>query len=145
MTIPFVNRLTSRQPMHLSSGKALVQTFFDVYNTQNYSVLYGCMAANYFDHSLPQVKSIEDAITILQSTHSAFPDLRVEIDDLIEENNQVVFRGRFSGTHQGDFLGHSASGARVAFEAIEIFKIRDQKIAESWGYWPTADILAQIL
>ena len=131
--------------MNLSSGKDLVRTFFEVYNTQDYGILYSCMAAAYFDHSLPQVRSIEDAITILKSTHASFPDIHVEIHDLIEENDQVVFRGRFRGTQQGDFLGHPASGARVEFEAIEIFKIRDQKIAESWGYWPIGDILKQIL
>jgi len=131
--------------MNLSSGKELVRTFFEVYNNQDYSILYGCLAVNYFDHSLSQVRSIEDAITILKSTHTSFPDIRVEIDDLIEENDQVVFRGRFRGTHLGDFLGHAASGARVEFEAIEIFKIRNQKIAESWGYWPTGNILKQIL
>ena len=145
MSKPFNSQRNTPQPMTLSSGKELVRTFFEVYNTQDYSILYRCMANNYFDHSLPQVKSIEDAITILKSTHQAFPDIHVDIHDLIEENDQVVFRGRFSGTHQGDFLGHSASGARVAFEAIEIFKIRNQKIAESWGYWPSGDIFSQIL
>ena len=131
--------------MNLPNGKELVRTFFEVYNSQDYSILYSCMAASYFDHSLPQVRSIEDAIAILKSTHSAFPDIHVEIEDLIEEKDQVVFRGCFRATHLGDFLGHGASGARVAFEAIEIFKIRDQKIAESWGYWPTGDIFSQIL
>jgi predicted ester cyclase len=99
---------------------------------------------NYYDHSLPQVRSIEDAIAILKETHASFPDLKVTIDDLIEEDNKVVFRGHFTGTHLGEFVGLLPSGLRVEFEALEIFKLESQKITESWGYWPMTNILSQI-
>lgn len=102
------------------------------------------MADNYFDHSLSFVQSLADAIEVLESTHRAFPDLSVVIDDLIEEADRVVFRGRFSGTQLGDFMGISPTGLRVQFEAIEIFRIKDCKISESWGYWPAADISRQL-
>ena len=130
--------------MDLEANKSLVRQFFQVYITQDYATLYECMAPNYSDNSLPQVRCIEDAIMILQSTHRAFPDIRVEIHDLIAELDQVVFRGRFKGTHLGDFVGHPASGASVDFEAIEIFKIVNNKISGSWGYWPMGDILKQL-
>ncbi|MFM8295233.1 MAG: ester cyclase [Microcystaceae cyanobacterium] len=91
-----------------------------------------------------QVRSIEDAIAILKQTHASFPDLQVQIDDLIEEDNKVVFRGRFTGTHLGEFSGLSPSGLPVEFEALEIFKLENQKITESWGYWPMTDIIRQI-
>ena len=131
--------------MKLTANKQIVRAFFEVYNTRDYRSLFDCMSSCYFDHSLPQVRSIPDAIAILQSTHRAFPDIQVEIDDLIEEGDRVVFRGRFRGTHLGDFLGHAPSGAKIEFEAIEIFRIQNRKISESWGYWPTGDILGQIL
>lgn len=131
-------------PSPEATNKALVRMFFDVYNTKDYASLSQCMALDYRDHTLPQVRSLADAIVILQQTHSSFPDLQVRIDDLIAEKDQVVFRGMFSGTHLGDFLGHAGTGCRIGFEAIEIFRIRDQKIAESWGYWPTGSILRQL-
>ncbi|MFM9047139.1 MAG: ester cyclase [Cyanobium sp.] len=130
--------------MKTPTNKEVVQAFFDVYNTKDYDNLTSCMCTNYCDHTLPQVRSIADAITILQSTHSAFPDMRVEILDLIEEDDRVVFRGRFSATHLGSFLGYSPTGKHVRFEAIEIFQLRDQKIIASWGYWPSEDIKRQI-
>lgn len=66
------------------------------------------------------------------------------IEDLIAEDDQVVFRGRFVATHSGDFLGHQATSARIEFEAIEIFRLNGDKIIESWGYWPSSDIIKQI-
>lgn len=130
--------------MSLSDIKEIVRTFFKIYDTHDYGLAYECMAEDYIDHSLPQVRSLADAIAILQSTHRSFPDIRVVIEDLIAEGDQVVFRGRFIATHLGEFLGRPATGARIDFEAIEIFKIKGLKITESWGYWPSGDIIKQI-
>ena len=131
------------QRMHATPGD-VVTAFFEVYNTKRYEDLRSCMAATYFDHTLAYVRSLEDAIEVLASIHCSFPDLHVDIDDLISEGELVVFRGRFTGTHLGDFAGVGATGRRVEFEAIEIFKVKDGRIAESWGYWPSHDILRQL-
>lgn len=126
------------------TNKDVVRQFFEIYNSQDYEAAYQCMASNYCDRGLPQVRSVEDAIEILKLTHQSFPDIKVAIDDLIEENDKVVFRGRFSATHLGEFVGIAPTGARVEFEALEIFRIENQKITESWGYWPMSEIVRQI-
>ncbi|HAO09928.1 MAG TPA: hypothetical protein DCQ51_01795 [Planktothrix sp. UBA8407] len=126
------------------TNKEIVAGFFEIYNNKDYQAMYRYFVPNYYDHGLPQVRSIEDAIVILKQTHASFPDIQVTIDDLIEENNKVVFRGRFTGTHLGEFVGLPPSRLRVEFEALEIFKLENQKITESWGYWPMTDILNQI-
>ncbi|MBW4593250.1 MAG: ester cyclase [Brasilonema angustatum HA4187-MV1] len=126
------------------TNKEVVRQFFEIYNNQDYEAAYKYIAPNYIDHGLPQVRSVEDAIEILKATHKAFPDIKVVINDLIEENNKVVFRGHFTATHLGEFVGIAPSGVKVEFEALEIFKIENQKITESWGYWPLSEILSQI-
>lgn len=126
------------------TNKEVVRLFFEIYNSQDYKATYKYIAPNYIDHGLPQVRSVEDAIEILKTTHKAFPDIKVVIDDLIEENDKVVFRGHFTATHLGEFVGMAATGVKVEFEALEIFKIENQKITESWGYWPLSEIVSQI-
>ena len=130
--------------MNNLTNKEVVAGFFEIYNNKDYQAMYRYFVPNYYDHSLPQVRSIEDAIAILKQTHASFPDLQVTIDDLIEEDNKVTFRGHFTGTHLGEFAGFAPSGLRVEFEALEIFKLENQKITESWGYWPMTNILSQI-
>ncbi|MDJ0661551.1 MAG: ester cyclase [Crocosphaera sp.] len=130
--------------MNNSSNKEVVRQFFEIYNTQNYEIAYECMALNYFDHGSDSARSVEDAIKILKGTHKAFPDIKVTINDLIEENDKVVFRGHFTATHLGEFVGLGPTGVKVEFEALEIFKIENHKITESWGYWPMQSIISQI-
>ena len=126
------------------TNKEIVAGFFEIYNTKDYSTIYQFVAANYFDHSLPEVRSAAAAIAILESVHQSFPDIQVKIDDLIEEDNKVVFRGHFTASHLGEFRGIPPTGNRIQFEALEIFKVENQKITESWGYWPMSNILDQI-
>ncbi|MCM0588928.1 MAG: ester cyclase [Gloeotrichia echinulata DVL01] len=127
--------------MNNLTNKEVVRLFFEIYNNQDYEASYKYIAPDYIDHGLPQVRSVEDAIEILKTTHKAFPDIKVVIDDLIEENDKIVFRGHFTGTHLGEFINIAPTGVKVEFEALEIFKIENQKITESWGYWPIAAIL----
>lgn len=70
-----------------------------------------------------------------------FPDLHVQIDDLIAEGSKVAVRWTFTGTQQGEFMGKPGSGKQVNLSGIDIYRISDGKIAE---WWRTADILSML-
>ncbi len=129
--------------MNNLTNKEVVRSFFETYNTQDCEAAYKYLSLNYLDHG-PPARNIEDAIKTLKSTYQSFPDIKVVIDDLIEENDKVAFRGHFSATHLGEFVGIAPTGAKLEFEAFEIFKIENQKIIESWGCWPMQEIFNQI-
>lgn len=75
----------------------------------------------------------------------SFPDMRMEIVDLVAEDETVVGRFACSGTHLGEWLGHPATGRR--FEAVaEVygFRFRDGRIVDAWGIEDTLDRLRQL-
>lgn len=37
-------------------------------------------------------------------------------------------------------MGIPPTGKRIAFEALENFKVEEGIITESWGYWPDKEI-----
>src|SRR5690242_14389101 len=41
---------------------------------------------------------------LFERLHTAFPDLRVEICDMIAEDDKVVSRNLVTGTHEGEFM-----------------------------------------
>jgi steroid delta-isomerase-like uncharacterized protein len=63
----------------------------------------------------------------------AFPDATHSIDDLFAEGDRVVLRATARGTHRGEFVGVPPTNRSVEFTAMVIYRIRDGKIAESWG------------
>jgi len=76
--------------------------------------------------------------------HGAFPDLRVEIHDQVAEGDKVVTRKTFHGTHRGDFMGIPPSGAGVAFDVIDIVRVRNGKMTEHWNVVDALALMTQL-
>ena len=65
---------------------------------------------------------------------SSFPDVRMEVVDLIAEGDTVVGRFTCSGTHLGEWRGHAPTGRRFeAVDEVSIFRFREGQIVEAWG------------
>ncbi len=124
------------------TNKDLVRLFFKSgYYDNNYEETLMILAEDYYNHHSQAVtNSNQQAIDILKVVQESFPDMKVSILDLIEENNKVVCRLNFTATHNHTYMGIEPSGVQVSWEAIQIFKIENGKISESWGYWPDQQI-----
>jgi predicted ester cyclase len=75
----------------------------------------------------------------------AFPDVHMQVVELIAEDDKVAGRFLCSGTHQGTWRGHAPTGRR--FERVDevyIFRLRDGRIAHAWGLEDTHKRLRQL-
>jgi predicted ester cyclase len=73
-----------------------------------------------------------------------FPDLKVEILDLVGEGDKVTTRKAFQGTHTGDFMGIPASHKKVTIKVIDIIRLKDGKYVEHWGFSNLAEIMTDL-
>ena len=76
---------------------------------------------------------------------ASFPDVHMEVVELIAEEDKVVGRFTCSGTHLGAWRGHAPTGRR--FEAIDevyIFRFSDGRIVHAWGLEDTLGRLEQL-
>ena len=64
----------------------------------------------------------------------AFPDFRMEIVDLVAEGEKVTAHFKCSGTHEGDWQGHAATGRRFeGVDEIYIFEVKDGRLQGAVG------------
>ena len=70
---------------------------------------------------------------IITSCRAAFHGLHVTIDDLMADGDRVTCRFTARGVHNGEFMGLPPTGKEIRMTGIEIFRLRDGKIAELWG------------
>ncbi|MBM3925067.1 MAG: ester cyclase [SAR202 cluster bacterium] len=75
------------------------------------------------------------------SLWSAFPDFKVNADDLISEGDKVTARFTANGTHKGEFMGVPATGKKVNFPVITTFRIQKGKCVERWT---VADVMGMM-
>jgi predicted ester cyclase len=65
---------------------------------------------------------------------ASFPDVHMEIVELIAEGDKVVGRFTCSATHLGEWLGHAATGRRFErVDEVAIFQLRDGRIVHAWS------------
>ncbi|MFT4603008.1 MAG: steroid delta-isomerase-like uncharacterized protein [Arenicella sp.] len=60
----------------------------------------------------------------------AFPDIHFKINSLVAEGDMVVGAFDIEGTHQGEFFNTPATGKKVNFTAIDIWRFDSGKIVE---------------
>ena len=75
----------------------------------------------------------------------SFPDMRMEIVDLVAEDDRVVARFACSATHTGEWRGHAPTGRR--FEQIDevyFFTFEGDRIAGAWGIEDTLERFRQL-
>jgi len=86
----------------------------------------------------------EENRQFISSLRAAFPDLRFTVDDQIAEGDKVCVRYRFQATHAGPFQGMPATGKRIAYSGILIYRVEGARIAEQWTEFDLLGLLRQI-
>jgi predicted ester cyclase len=76
--------------------------------------------------------------------HSAFPDWREEIVELVAEGDTVAGRFRCSGTHLGEFLGEAPTGRQMEVEEVLFLRAKNGKFVDFWALEDSLGRLRQL-
>ena len=75
----------------------------------------------------------------------SFPDVHMEVLELVAEGDRVAGRFLCSGTHSGEWRGHEPTGRRFEHvDEVYFFSFRDGMIAGAWGLEDNASRLRQL-
>lgn len=126
-------------------NKNIVTNFFvEGYENKNYDSVMTYLSDDYVDHSPANARGNQQAVDILKLVESQYSDMSVKMLDILSEGDLVSVRVLIDAVHSGESMGIPATGKHISFEALEIFRINDGKIVESWGYWPDSEIESQL-
>jgi predicted ester cyclase len=76
---------------------------------------------------------------------ASFPDVHMEIVELIAEGDKVVGRFTCSATQLGAWLGHAPTGRRFErVDEVTIFRLREGRIVHAWSLEDTLGRLQQL-
>ena len=86
-------------------------------------------------------KAFKDVVT---KYRNAFPDCRLDIDELISTGDKVIVRWRYSGTHTGQLEGIKPTGRRVSGSGITINTFSGDRIREAFVNWDALGLMQQL-
>ena len=83
-------------------------------------------------HTNEESVSREQLADIFKMIGAAVPDLRWTIEDIQTYGDQIVVRGKATGTPTGEFWGAKPTGKSFNTMAIDIFTVKNGKLASAF-------------
>lgn len=129
--------------------KALTRRLYEeAMNQGNLDLIDELVHDDFVEHEElpPGVPQGKEAPRVMFSMmRSAFPDFRVDVEDMLSEGSKVVIRARFSGTHEGtEFMGIPPTGNRIDIPVIDILEFEGDKVISHWGVMDNAVMMQQL-
>ncbi|MGB7874030.1 MAG: ester cyclase [Anaerolineales bacterium] len=119
--------------MSTETNKAIVRRYIEqVLNEQRHDLVEEFLTENIELHGSGIPPGLEVVKQWFSTYATAFPDGRTIIEDVVAEDDRVVARTTFNGTHQAEIEGIPATGKKVSMPGITIFRLDNGKIAEGW-------------
>jgi steroid delta-isomerase-like uncharacterized protein len=135
--------------MLTETNKTLSRRFLEeVWNKGNLAVLNEIIAKDHINSgpgTLPGLPTGPEGSKQLVTVYrNAFPDVHFTIDEQIAEGDKVVTRWTAHGTHQGELVGIPATGKSSTVTGINVDRVVNGKIAESWGIFDQFGMMQQL-
>ncbi|HEV7126024.1 MAG TPA: ester cyclase [Ktedonobacterales bacterium] len=126
---------------------ALVRRYLDeAWNRGNLAVIDELMAPNYV-RILPLPApplDREGQKRRIAGFRTAFPDLHLDVEQLLAQGDLVAFRILIRGTHTGPFQGLAPTGRSITLTATDILRIAGGQVVEHWGNLDELGLLRQL-
>jgi len=126
--------------------KSIIATFYSKCLTVNPETDVAVLMSQILDPGFQskgsdEVKSREHLIGQIQFFWNLVPDLKWEVQEMVQDGNKVVVRSLVSGTPNGNFMGTPTNGTR-SFKTmtIDIHTIENGQVVEVYHLedWATA-------
>ena len=78
------------------------------------------------------------------SLFRGFPDIKQTIEDIVAEQDRVVYRSTMEGTHTGEFLGIPPTNKLVKINDFTLLKIANGQIKEWWYECNLLEVMKQL-
>jgi predicted ester cyclase len=102
------------------------------------------MGEDYIQHN-PYVEQGSDGFKrFFETWFTAIPDFQYELKNLIVNDDFIWVYGSYSGTHSNEWLGIPATQAEYQFDAVDIFRVEDGKLAEHWDVMDLYSLFQQL-
>ncbi|HJT89307.1 MAG TPA: ester cyclase [Bryobacteraceae bacterium] len=90
------------------------------------------------------VEGREAARQNVEARLRAFPDLRLDVEEVLATGDKVVARWRMTGTHTGEFVGIAPTNRRVEIRGCTVAQVRNGKVIRTRVYADNATMLQQL-
>jgi predicted ester cyclase len=116
--------------MHAAERDTQVRNFVkEVWNGRNYEAAADLYAESYVN---PFGTGPSARVEPIRRYHQAFPDLQLDVEELIVAGDTVVLRVTFRGTDTGGYVGRAPTRRAVEEWAVTIMHFEGDRVVSEW-------------
>jgi steroid delta-isomerase-like uncharacterized protein len=133
--------------MSSDQNKAIVRRAFEEPWKGNLDVIDELIASDYVGHDPAEPeprRGPEGLREFVTAYRSAFPDVRVTVEQQLAEGDLVATRWTARGTHEGELMGIQPTGKQVTVSGMSISRLSNDKIVEGFQNWDTLGMMQQL-
>lgn len=126
---------------------AVRRLFAELWNKGDLPVADELIAPTYIHHdaSTPEFgRGPESEKKRVSFYRTAFPDIRLTIEDIMAGGETVVARWNCRGAHRGDLSGIAPTGNQFAISGVTIVRFANGKMVESYVNWDALGLMQQL-
>ncbi len=127
-------------------NKELIRDFLRELDSGNWDIVHEIFAddCKFYSPSDSAPSSKNEQFATLDEILAAFPKWEHDIKDLFAKDDKVVVWNIDITAHEGEFQGIPASGNKIQYGAIAIYRIQNEKIVEFVQEYNTLGMMTQL-
>jgi steroid delta-isomerase-like uncharacterized protein len=128
-------------------NKAVVRRYIEeVLNREKTAIIDELIALNFIGHDPlgPDIHGPEGVKQRQALYRSSFPDLLYTVEEMVAEDDAVVWRWTAHGTHKGEIMGVAPTRKQVTIVGTMTCHLVDGKLQEAWNNWDVSGLLRQL-
>jgi len=139
------NGAAAARPLTIDEARRITAPLYDALNqpaTKDVAALLAAAAnADYRSYHTNEDYLTRDQLAdVFKAIGAAVPDLKWTVEDIHTFEDKIVVRGRATGTPIGELFGGKPTGKSFSTMAIDLFTVREGKLASAYHVenWMTA-------
>lgn len=126
-----------------NDAKTVARRWFEeVWNERRDGAIDELMAEGAYGHvEGGELRGPAEFRTMRNTFLNSLSDIRIEVEDVIAEDENAVVRWRARGTHDGPGFGVEATRRSIDIRGMTWLVVREGKIVEGWDTWNFAALL----
>ena len=126
---------------------ATTRRAYDLINAGDIDGFGDLMAEDFVEHEQTPgfAPTKVGVLEMFRMYRAAFPDMRMDAEEVLVSGNKTVTRVRATGTHEGELMGMPPTGKSVDVKLIDIMQFNDAgMVREHWGLMDMFSMMQQL-
>ena len=132
--------------MTVEENKEAIRRLFNIFNAHDFSRMDEVCDEDviYRTASGIELRGLEAYRDVMRQLHEGFPDFEYSLEDMVGEGDRIHCTYRYTGTHQGEFMGIQASDKKADYLVASACRFEEGKLVDELDFYDGLTFMRQL-